>query len=62
MYGLVVNQDDRGQTERYGTLSQKNGKRPDRPRGYVSDFPINAAGSDGRRNTCVEFTRRSLEA
>jgi hypothetical protein len=42
MYGLVVNQDDRGQTERYGTLSQKNGKRPDRPRGYVSDFPINA--------------------
>ena len=23
---------------------------------------INAAGSDGRRNTCLEFTRRSLEA
>jgi hypothetical protein len=24
--------------------------------------PINGAGSDGRRNTCLEFTRRSLEA
>jgi hypothetical protein len=23
---------------------------------------INAAGSDGRRNTCLQFTRRSLEA
>jgi hypothetical protein len=23
---------------------------------------VNAAGSDGRRNTCLQFTRRSLEA
>src|SRR5208337_4902123 len=28
----------------------------------VRTFPISAAGSDGRRNTCLEFTRRSLEA
>ncbi len=27
-----------------------------------SIFPISAAGSDGRRNTCLEFTRWSLKS
>src|SRR5277367_6407154 len=28
----------------------------------VGQFPISAAGSEGRRNTCAQFTRWSLEA
>jgi len=27
-----------------------------------TQLPSNAAGSDGQRNTCLQFTRRSLEA
>jgi hypothetical protein len=29
---------------------------------YRTEFSVITAGSDGRRNTCLEFTRRSLKA
>ena len=30
--------------------------------GRIGTFPLTAAGSNGRRNTCGKFTRRSLQA
>ena len=28
----------------------------------ILNIPVSAAGSDGRRNTCLKFTRRGVEA
>jgi hypothetical protein len=38
--------------ERTGQIAQSGG----------GQFPVTRAGSDGRRNTCLQFTRRSLES
>jgi hypothetical protein len=47
-----------------GGIDQKqNTKSEIHLRATVQDIaPLAAAGSDGRRNTCLEFTRRSLES